>query len=158
MTNSSALRASSCVGELGELTGETVFDLQYRGGYIDFALISGLLRLRLMVFIDVSSGGINVGCWSSKDGSCVRGRFKVVPVGTESGVSSVVIKLGSTTLTGNVWLRGLLEDASEDELRDWLIGVNGLSDTRVDDDGLVTPADIEDVVSSEVALVACVSR
>lgn len=67
----------------------------------------------------------------------------------------MAIRLGSDELSGNVWLRGLVELPSADEPRDWLVGVNGLSVTKVDV-GLVSPAEKEHVVSSDVVLLVCV--
>lgn len=58
---------------------------------------------------------------------------------------------GSAIRVGKVWLRGLLELLSVDGMPDWLIGVNGLSDSRVDV-GLVNPAEKEGEVSMDVVL------
>lgn len=75
----------------------------------------------------------------------------VVLGGILSNGSSVGIMQGSANAMGNVWLRGRLELLSVDGMRDWLVGVNGLSDSRVEV-GLVRLAGKEGEVSMEVVL------
>ena len=143
MTNSRARRASSWVGEPGELMGEMVLDF---GGGMHVVFISGLLRLRLMTFgfwkdmedfdLSISRGDsriATVGCWAS-------------PLRSWSICSSAERRVGSIG-RGKVWLRGRLVLLLG--RRDWLVGVNGLSETRVEV-GLIIPA--EEVVSSDVIL------
>jgi hypothetical protein len=62
-----------------------------------------------------------------------------------------VRRVGSIGTRGKVWLRGrlLLLLWLLIGRRDWLVGVKGLSETRVDV-GLIIPA--EEVVSSDVVL------
>lgn len=131
--------------------GEIVVD--FDGGGMDFVVISGSLRLRLMTFVwwighmvdldsSISSGDCRVvterDCWSSRFWRC------------GSVISSADRRVGSMGTRGKVWLRGrlvllLLLAAGR---RDWLVGVKGLSETKVDV-GLIIPAE---EVSIEVVL------
>lgn len=149
MTSSNARLASSCVGEPGALIGETVFDLE-GGGCIDSVLISGLLRLRLTILV----GSVPlIAMWDSCS-SIPSGDSRIVtPIccsGFEHCESSAVRRLGSIGTRGNVWLRGRFMLWPEVGRRCWLVGVKGLSDTRVEV-GLVIPTE-QEVVSNAVVL------
>lgn len=132
---------------------------------MDLVLISGLLRLRLTVLlfvlvlvVAVLTTVVVFGLGSSSRGesSMDRGSWRVGAMDEIlSSDSSPGIKHGSTIGTGNVWLRGLLELLSVDGIRDWLVGVNGLSDTKVED-GLVRLVEKDGEVSMEVMLLECV--
>lgn len=128
--------------------GEIVVD--FDGGGMDFVVISGLLRLRLMTFVwwtghvaglgsSISSGDCRMeterDSWSSRFWGCG-------PV-----TSSADRRVGSMGTEGKVWLRGRLLLLAAGR-RDWLVGVKGLSETKVDV-GLTIPAE---EVSSEVVL------
>lgn len=118
MTSSKALRASSCVGDPGELMGETVVDLEYNGGYIVLARISGLLRFRLIVPVDVSRFSEIFGSPSSPTDSSIAAGNRPFMADVGLGDSSVGMETGSGLMSGNVWLLGLLEFPSVGETRD----------------------------------------
>lgn len=127
-------------------------DFENVGGLIDLVRISGLLRLRLIALaLEVlSTPAVVLGLRASSTGDS-RNEMGGCCWAALCAGSSVGIMHGSTVACGRVWLRGLLELLSVEGMRDWLPGVKGLSETKVED-GLVKLVEKEGEVSMEIVL------